>query len=76
MKFRLLNNTFTYWELENDEKNIYVDRFDFLPLHIYRRHQSPPENVPNSQSSVYMQKYYHLFKQNVLSDHNRKNTHN
>ena len=33
------------------------------------------ENVPNSQSSTYRRKYYHLFKQNFLSGHIRKNTH-
>ena len=33
------------------------------------------ENVSDFLSYAYMRKYYHLFKQNVLSDHNRKITH-
>ena len=32
------------------------------------------EHVPDTQSSIHRQKYYHLFKQNVLSAHIRKNT--
>ena len=49
-------------------KKIHVDGYVLLPLHICRRHLSPPvsENVPNSQSSAYRQKCYHLFKENVL----------
>ena len=42
MMFQLLINRFTFKELENDKKNIYVDRFVVLPLHIYRRHLSLP----------------------------------
>ena len=30
------------------------------------------ENVPDSQYSAYRRKYYNIFKQNVLSAHNRK----
>ena len=33
------------------------------------------ESVPNSKSSAYRRNYYHLFTQNVLSAHIRKNTH-
>ena len=33
------------------------------------------ENLPDSQSSAYRRKHYHLFKQNVLSDDICKNTH-
>ena len=33
------------------------------------------ENVPGSQSSFYKQKHSHLFEQNVLSAHFRKNIH-
>ena len=43
--------------------------------HIYRRHLAITaglENVPDSQSSAYRRKYYHLFKQKVLSAHIRK----
>ena len=36
MMFWLLYNRFTFEELENDEKNV------FMPSHIYRRHLSPP----------------------------------
>ena len=32
------------------------------------------ENVPNSQSSAFRRKYYHLFKQNVLSARIQTNT--
>ena len=41
IRIPLLNNKFTYKELNNDEK-IYVDVFIVLLLHIYRRHLSPP----------------------------------
>ena len=34
------------------------------------------ENMTDSQSSTYRRKYYHIFKQNVVSVHIRKNTHN
>ena len=48
--------------------------------HIYRRHlhvaiTAGSENVPDSQFSAYRRKYYHLFKQKVLSAHIRKKTH-
>ena len=33
------------------------------------------ENVPDSQSSAYMRKHYHPFKQNGLIAHMCKNTH-
>ena len=33
------------------------------------------DNVPDSQSYTYRRKYYHLFKLNVLSAHDRKNEH-
>ena len=33
------------------------------------------ENVPDSQSSAYRRKCYHLFKQYILSAHVRKNRH-
>ena len=39
-------------------------------------HCTSTENLPDSKSSAYRRKYYHLFKQNVLSAHIRKNTHN
>ena len=32
------------------------------------------ENMPDSQSSAYSRKHYHLFKQPVLGAHIRKNT--
>ena len=34
------------------------------------------ENVPDPKSSACRQKYYHLFKQNVLSAYIVKNMHN
>ena len=41
MMFRLFNDRFTFYELENAEKKyMFRDSF-FLPLHIYRRHLSP-----------------------------------
>ena len=58
-------------------KKIYVDGFVFSS--IAHLHKAPItaslENVPDSQSSAYRRKYYHLIKQNVLSAHIRKNTH-
>ena len=33
------------------------------------------ENVPDSETSAYRQKYYHLFTQSVLNAHIRKNSH-
>ena len=60
-------------------KKIGVDRFVYLPLHIYRGCQRAfffrtaiTENVPDSQSSSLRRKYYHLFKQNVLPAHTQK----
>ena len=55
-------------------KKIYVDGFVVLPLHMYKRLQEPltasSENVPDSQSSAYRLKYYHLFKQIHISESN------
>ena len=42
--FQLLNDIFTFKGVKkycNEKK--YVDRFIFLPLHIYKKHMSPPD---------------------------------
>ena len=53
------------------KNKIYVDEFVFLPLHIYKRHLSPPVRkmcpILNLPLRPYVLKYYHIFKQNVLS---------
>ena len=59
MMFWLLNNKFTFQELENDEKNMWFSAIAHLqkaPI------TASSENVANSGSSAYRQKYYYLFK--------------
>ena len=64
LMFRLFNDRFTFYELENAEKKyMFRDSF-FLPLHIFRRHSV---NVPDFQSSAYRRKYHYLFIQNISS---------
>ena len=38
-------------------------------------HRQFGKYAPDAQSFSYRRKYYHLFKQNVVSAHIRKNTH-
>ena len=66
MMFRLLSDKFTFMELENAEKNIWI-RFSAI-AHLQKAPiTASSEIVPASQSSTYRRKYYHLFKQKVLS---------
>ena len=76
MVCRLLNNRCTFSELKNDENNIcWRIRFSAI-AHIQKAPITASlENVPDTKSFACRRKYYHLFKQNVLSTHIRKYTH-
>ena len=68
--FRLFNNRFTFYELENDEKIIcWLISYDSI-AHLQKAPiNAGSENVPDSQSLAYRRTHYHLFKQNVLNAH-------
>ena len=86
--FQLLNNRFTFKELENDVKNIlWRIRFFWCIVHLQKAPiTASSENMPDSLSCAYRRKYYlniyfmYIFKPNILSGHIRnkiiiKNTH-
>ena len=73
MVCRLFDNRFTFKELKNDEKNICQWICFSAIAHIQKAPISASlKNVPDSYSSAYKRKYYHIFKQDVSSAHIRK----